>query len=521
MKAFIYGRYSSHNQKDASIEQQFADIREYCEKNGITIIGEYADRAISGKTDKRAEFQSMIKDATKGKVQLIVCWKVDRFARNREDAAVYKGRLRRHDVRVIYAREPIPEGSAGILLEGMLESTAEWYSATLSENIKRGMYDNARACKVNNGTYPLGYTKGKDGCFAIEPVGAAIVREVYSLYAEGLIPAHIINGLNARNLRTSRGEKFNKNSLRTILQNERYTGVYIYGDVRVEDGMPQIITRELFDKVQNQIGKTRKSPAATRTGADYILTGKLFCGHCGGNMVGESGAGKSGKKYNYYICACRKRGGSCDKKTVRKDWLEREVARISVERVLVDDMIELIATEAVAVQEYERKNSPVKQLKSELATVKKGLRNMLAAIEQGIITPTTKERMEALEAQKEELEETIAYESIAKPVMTKEQIIFWLEKFRDGDIEDEKYQQRIIEMFVNAVYLYDGEIRIAYNYCGKSDTVTKELVEGVDKPPEAGICSDGVSCTPPNVSLVEHPEKEFSMTARSDCSISG
>ena len=163
----------------------------------------------------------MVKDAAKGHFQLIVCWKVDRFARNREDAAIYKGRLRRFGVRIMYAKESIPDGPEGILLESMLEGTAEYYSANLSQNIKRGMMDNARECKVNNGNLPLGYKKGMDGRYAIEPVGAKIVREVFELYASGMNVTQIVNILNTRGAKTSRGNPFNKNSLRVMLKNER------------------------------------------------------------------------------------------------------------------------------------------------------------------------------------------------------------------------------------------------------------------------------------------------------------
>lgn len=176
MKAVLYGRYSSHNQKDASIEQQFRECREYCAKNNIKIIGEYADRALSGTTDKRPEFQHMIREAAKQRFDVIVTWKVDRFARNREDAAIYKGRLRKFGIRVLYAAEPIPDDPTGILLEAMLEGSAEYYSANLAQNIKRGMKDNALNAKVN-AMACLGYQKGADGRYEIEPGEAAVVRE--------------------------------------------------------------------------------------------------------------------------------------------------------------------------------------------------------------------------------------------------------------------------------------------------------------------------------------------------------
>lgn len=237
MRAYIYGRYSSHAQKDTSIEQQFAEIKAFCEASGIRIVGEYADRAISGRTDERPQFQKMIKDCARGGVQLVVCWKVDRFARNRYDAAMYKARLKKYGVRVQYAKESIPDGPEGILLESILEGSAEYYSANLAQNVKRGMRANALECKVNHGPYPLGYTKGADGRYEIDPDGAAVVREIFDLYVNGDVPIiDICKILNGRGLRTVRGGEFGKGSFRSLLRNEMYIGVYEYMDVRVEGG---------------------------------------------------------------------------------------------------------------------------------------------------------------------------------------------------------------------------------------------------------------------------------------------
>ena len=155
--AVAYARYSSAGQRDVSIEQQLADIRAFAQREGYTIVHEYADHAKSGFKDisARTSFRSMMSAAESGGFDTVISWKVDRFGRNREESALFKARLRRFGVKVLYAMEPIPEGSAGVLLEGMLEATAEWYSRQLSENVTRGMHDNARRC-LYNGTKILG-----------------------------------------------------------------------------------------------------------------------------------------------------------------------------------------------------------------------------------------------------------------------------------------------------------------------------------------------------------------------------
>ena len=495
MRAYIYGRYSSHSQKDTSIEQQFAEIRDFCDRSGIRIVGEYADRHLTGTNDRRPEFQKLMKDAAKGHVQLVVCWKVDRFARNRYDSAMYKARLKKYGVRVIYAKESIPEGPEGILLESVLEGSAEYYSANLAQNIKRGMHANALECKVNNGRRPLGLCKGPDGRYAIEPAGAALVREIVAMYIDGMSPTEICADLNSRGFRTSRGVAYNKNSLRTILRNERYVGVYKYADVRIEGGIPAIITRETFDMAQEIIAKNARTPAASWSHVDYLLTGRLFCGRCGSAMVGESGTSKTGAKYNYYTCVGRKRRRDCEKKPVKKDAIEELVVRETFQRVLVDSVIERIADAVVALQaaEVEAGEGPI--LKKQLGEVERSIRNVMTAIEAGIITETTKARLEELEEQRRQLQDQIERIRFETPQLSREQVIYWLEKFRGGDVTDPAFQWKVIENFVNAVYLYDDRIRIVYNYTKQgAETVDLAFMDGLPDP-SGDVFDVGASCS--------------------------
>ena len=157
MTGVIYARYSSDNQREESIEGQLRECKEFAEKNDITILGTYIDRALSAKTDNRPDFQRMIKDSEKNMFDVVIVWKLDRFARNRYDSAHYKSILKRNGVKVISATEIISQGAEGILLESLLEGYAEYYSAELSEKVIRGMKENALKCKYNGGTLPIGY----------------------------------------------------------------------------------------------------------------------------------------------------------------------------------------------------------------------------------------------------------------------------------------------------------------------------------------------------------------------------
>jgi DNA invertase Pin-like site-specific DNA recombinase len=476
VNAFIYARYSSHSQKDASIEQQFREIREYCSQNNITVIGEYADHAISGTTDKRPEFQRMIADAKKKTADLIVCWRVDRFARNRDEAAMYRIQLKRHGVKVAYAMEPIPEGAVGVLIESTLEGFAEFFSTKLGEDIRRGLKDNAVNCLVN-GNIPIGYARGLDGKFEVDPAKASIVREAFESYAAGMNTQQIVNSFNARGLQTKRGAAFTICSLRSVLHNERYTGVYKYNDVRVEDGCPAIVSKELFDMVQKKISDTARAPASSWSRVSYLLTGKLFCGLCGHTMIGDSAYGKGNNRHYYYVCSGKKREKSCSKKRIRKDWIEYFVSKLTVEYILVDDVIEKLADAAVEYQARERDHAILDSLNAQRKETEKSIKNLLSAIERGIITPTTGKRMKELEGQLEDITAAISRESVRMPMLSKEMLIYWMERYRSADLGDEQVRWSIFESFVSQVYVYEKEVPIVYKYCGEQKSITREIVD--------------------------------------------
>lgn len=491
----VYARYSSHAQRDVSIEQQVADCEAYARSNGLRVVKVYADRAISGTNDKRPQFQKMLKDAERGRWAYVLTWKVDRFARNRYDSATYKYRLKRHGVRVIYAKESIPDGPEGILLESVLEGSAEYYSANLSQNIKRGMRFNALECKVNNGSMPLGYCKGPDGRYAVVESEAEVVREIFRRVGEGVPFVEIANDLNGRGIHTKRGGLWKKNSFHALLHNESYIGVYRYADVRVEGGMPSIVDKALFLEVAERL-KTKKNPQGRhRENGEYMLTGKLFCGPCGSPMVGISGTGRNGLHY-YYVCQNRRTGGGCEKKNVVRDAVERAVVQATLDHVLRDDVLQWVADSVMAYQERENNSAVLCGLRDNLAQNKREIDNVLKAIRAGIITASTQNLLLELEADGSRLENAICREEASLTHIERDFVIYWLEKFRGGNVDDVAFRRKVIDSLVNAVFLWDDHIRIAFNYSGRGSAVDLALVleaeavagaEGSYKP----------SCSPP------------------------
>ena len=492
MNAVIYARYSSHNQREESIEGQLRECHDFAKRNGYTVVGEYIDRALTGKNDNRASFQKMIHDSEKQNWDAVIVYTLDRIARNRYDSAMYKAKLKKNGARLFYAKQNIPEGPEGIILESVLEGMAEYYSENLARNVQRGMMENALQAKTTGGIAPLGYTKNAELRYEIEPVGAKIVREIFEMYASGVTAAGIVKHCVDNGYKTAMGRPFTRNSLSTILRNEKYIGVYKCNDVEIPGGVPAIIDKETWDKAQSMIKHNYATRARGKAKMDYLLTTKVFCGHCGSPMLGESGTGRNGTTYHYYKCFDRKKNGTCRKKQEKKDWLENLVVKYTVETVLTDENIDLIATKAMEIINKEAEDKSVLEaFQAQLKDAEKRIANILDMMEQGIATPSTKDRLLELESLKAEAIENIAKESVKRPWLTKERIIFWLESFRGGDVDNFAYKRRVIDSLVNSVYVYDtdgGKGRkfvFTWNLSGENtSTINVSNIES-DPPPKS------------------------------------
>lgn len=491
--AVIYARYSSSGQREESIEGQLRECHAFAEKNGFTVVGEYIDKALTGRTDKRPDFQRMLRDSERGVFKAVILWKTDRFARNRYDSAMYKYKLKKNGVRIYYAKESIPEGPEGIILESVMEGYAEYYSENLSQNIKRGNYDSALELKTL-GQVVLGLRKGTDGRFEIDPDKAPIIKRIFTEYAAGERGKDIVARLNAEGYTTSRGGKFNKNSLRRILQNEKYIGVYSYKDIRVEDGIPAIVSRDIFAKCQKLLEQHHRAPAAARD-TFFLLTAKLFCGKCGEPMTGDGGTSRSGRVYNYYTCNGRRRH-TCDKKRVGKEWIEEQVIEYMMRILAADNFIETVADKVIEYQSRNKDDSALRSLEARQKDIERSINNLMAAIEQGVVTPTTKSRLMELEAERERVKVGIAKEIIKEPDLERDQVVWFLERFLGGDIKDEAFRAFLVDTFLNSVYLYDDKLVLVFNYTGENNKVTLKAVENAVIKGEAP-CSSLAPCPAP------------------------
>lgn len=471
--AVLYTRYSSHSQRDVSIDQQIKECQKFAERLGLRIVDIYADRALTGTSDKRPEFQRMIKDAEKGGFSYVIVYTLDRFARDRYDSAVYKRQLRNSGVKVLSAMENISDDPTGVLMESMLEGLAEYYSKELSRKITRGMQDNAEKCMVN-GALELGFKKGKDGRYAIEEAEAAVVRESFERVAAGEPFVEIFEDYNRRGIRTKRGGTWNRSSFNKMLTNDKYRGIYIFGDIRVEGGVPRIIEDDLFFRVANRLQtkpRARNSPQKRRReNGVYLLTGKLYCGKCKSPMVGISGKSTSQIPHTYYACQKRRKEKGCDKSHVRRDWAEYQITKRLQEVVLDDNVINWLADTVMAYLASEEEPAEISMLRDQLAETRKSLKNIMSAIEQGIITNTTKARLTELEADEATLSAKLSAAEQKKTAdVSKDIILAFLRTFRDGDPNDKAYQELLIDTFLVAAYLYEDGWKLVFNYTGETN----------------------------------------------------
>ena len=470
MTAVIYARYSSDNQREESIEGQIRECTAYAERNGMTVVRHYIDRAISAKTDNRPQFQQMIKDSERKLFDIVLVWKLDRFARNRYDSARYKTQLKKNGVKLMSATEVISDGPEGIILESVLEGYAEYYSADLSEKVVRGMTENVLKGKYNGGAVPIGYVIDAEQRFQPDSLTAPFIAEAFKRYNEGATMTEIRDWLNEHHVKNPRGGPMTYNTVQHMLNNRRYIGELKYRDILIADAIPPLVSAELFQEVQEKMAKNKKAPARRKAEDDYLLTTKLFCGHCGALMFGESGTSRTGDVHRYYKCAAAKKRKSCNKKTVRKQWLEDLVVSETMKLIQDDAVIDSLVAAVMELQNRESTSLPLYE--KQLRETETGIQNMLNAIQAGILTSSTKERLESLEAQKKDLEAKIAEEKLAKPAMKEEFVRFWLLHFRKLDLSQKEQRQTLIDTFINAIYLYDDKVLITFNYKEGTETIS-------------------------------------------------
>ncbi len=464
-KAVIYARFSSHKQQETSIEGQIKVCEDYANREGIEIIDTYIDRAISGTTDKRPSFNRMILDSENGDFDYIIVYKLDRFARNRLDSALYKQMLNKNGVKLKSAMEPISEAPEGILLEGMLESYNEYYSKELSQKTRRGMKINAEKANSNGGTIPYGF-KVENKKLVIDKESAEIVKEIFKMYSEGNSKSKIINSFENRSL--PRGKKISLGVLSNMLSNKKYIGIYHFNGIEVEGGCPAIIEKNLWNKVQKLVEQNKKSIGSKKTVVNYYLRNKIFCGECGDSMQGESIRKYNGKMHYYYVCKNRKHNNGCSKKRENKEYIESFVIDSTLEYILnAENSNDIIAQIMLAV-DCNTDKEKIKSIKIKINSLDAKIANNLDAIcetDNKTLREKILSKTEKLEEEKAELEKLLAkIKKIRSNDISPEKLRNWILSYKQLNPADPEHCKNIINTFIHSVYVYDDKIAIYYNF---------------------------------------------------------
>lgn len=465
-----YARFSSHNQRSESIEIQEDNNLAYCAIKDLDVVAMYADEAKTGRTTSRADFQRMVADAKAGLFDYVVIYKVARIMRNRDEMALLRITLRKYGVEILYSGEDIGKGSDGILQLGLKEVLAEWESAQLGERIVDGIQKNAEKCMANgNAMYGWDIV---NGYYEVNELEAAVLRRAKSMLSNGKTVAEIVRALDGH--KTKRGGPITHNILTKMLKRKQNAGVYSYAGHEKEGGMPALWTMEEQRMIWKMLGDETR-PRRKALSADFLLTGKLWCGKCGTPMTGTSGTGKSGATYYYY-----KDKKGCGRQ-VRKDVIEDNVAD-AVRAALSDEATrEKIADLFCEYEEGEDATLQSDVIAAEIKEIRAAYANILKAIEQGVVPPGAKERIAELQGQEATLNEEMRIaEAIEAVALDRDRVLFWLEQIAAAP--DAK---TLIDVFVAKVVLTgDDDLHIMMHF------------DDGDEPPASAVLDRGGGVLP-------------------------
>ena len=298
--AYAYARFSSDNQREESIDAQVRAIKEYCDKENIQLVRVFKDEAFSARSDKRPAFQELFGLIRERPVDMLIVHKLDRFARNRADAAFYRQKLKEAGMKLVSVLERLDDSPESIIMEGILESMNEYYSANLSRETRKGLKENILKGKRNGGKPPLGYDAVNQ--HLVPNKEAEKIRTLFRMYSEGS---------SYKDMMAYSG--YPHENIRNILVNEVYLGVLKFGEWRMNNAHEPLVSKDTWDACRKRMSNSSGN-ASNRAKHDYMLSRMLVCGKCGKTIIGLSSNG-----HLYYAC----RSNGC--KFYRKEELEKRV----------------------------------------------------------------------------------------------------------------------------------------------------------------------------------------------------
>lgn len=496
LRAAAYARFSSDNQRDESIDAQIRAIEAYAKQNRIELVKVYSDRAKSATSDKRPEFQQMISDSEKGLFNVLIVHKLDRFSRDKYDSAKYKRKLKLNGVQLRSVTENLDGSPESIIMESVLEGMAEYYSKNLAREVMKGMKETAYQCKHTGGLPPIGYSVDPiTKKYIINENERGIVEIVFSMFLDGYGYNQIIRELSERGYKSRYGRPISKGTLGTILHNEKYTGTYIFNltdgkdavgkrnsnrkksedeIIRIDGGMPQIISKEDFEKVQQKIHQNKRQPGAYKAKESYLLSGLMVCGECLKNvgtpykMMGNTKfSGRNKLKYVTYRCGNRDRTKACKNPELRREYIERYVLSELENRIFNDEAIPVLAKQLNEYQKSKETNvvTDKQRITKKLEGIERQIQNIVNAVANGLNNPAFLEKMESLEGDKAELEtKLLELQSIKeKAAITEESLRQLLSEFKDHITSRNLPEiKKFIGSYVEKVIVYKEHVEVIF-----------------------------------------------------------
>lgn len=454
-KVVLYLRYSSDKQTEQSIEGQERVCLDFCNKNNYVITEKYIDRAKSASTkiEKRTSFNRMIKDSEKKEFEIVVVYKLDRFARDRYDSAIYKSKLKKNGVKLISATENITDSPEGIILESVLEGMAEFYSKELSQKVKRGMRETQLKGNFTGGVIPLGY-KLENKKLVADAITSKWILDAFKRCADGEPIISIVNDFNKLGRKTTHNKPFKKNSFSNIFKNKKYIGVVTIDDhVYIRDEL-KIVPIDLFNKVQEKMENRKRSFYVDKTSSNYLLTKKIYCGKCGNSLSGSSSINKSNNKFYYYICSGVKKG-VCNLKPTRRDDIEKQVKN-RISELLTDEVIIEISKNIYNLIVDDDFNNELKEITDNIEKINFNINNLIGIVKDSGVDEIVKLELQKLSKEKKTLESNLEYYLSRQDKVSIENIQKFLFDFVRNDTQDEKnYWYKLIDLLVEKIIFYD------------------------------------------------------------------
>lgn len=489
-RAVLYARYSSDNQTEASIDAQCRIIKDYAEKNNITIVSEYIDRAKTGtKLVGRDNMNQMIADSKSGFFDVVLVHKVDRFARNLRDTLNLEYELKLNNVKLISTDTHFDDTPEGHLASNVNAAVSQFYSENLSTEVIKGFKESAYKGVHTGGIAPLGYDVDKvTGKLFIIEEEAQAVRMIFELHNKGVSLTQISKALNERGFTTKLGNKFGKNSLHEIIRNKKYCGYYVYNRrtgaqcgkinshknkdkdeiVEAEGKVPPIISEEVFNKAQELMNNRKIKAGAYSAKRVYLLSGKVVCGHCGCNMTGNAKYNSKGTLTVTYSCENRRKDKTCPNLNIRRDKLDGLVVDKIAEYIFKAENIPKL-TEKLRQLDLERNaeyTNTIKRIEKRIESNNIKRKRIIRAIENDYEETDFKERLAELRKENAELEKSLTEvkEAALNQEITEVSVAALQEKFKRYMMSHGIGGSRIlIDKFVESVTENNNQIEIVLN----------------------------------------------------------